>query len=133
MPSNAGSVESATHLADRVQPLSIHIEKPPQGTADNAVKAVSPQEVKSKAVSEKRPSRDLSAEENRQLMENLNQVLNLFDIEARILLDKKTHLKVIQLKDNLTQKLIRQVPSREFLSRALQTKDLIGLMIDQII
>ena len=133
MPSNARSVESTPHQADRVQPLSIHFEKPPQGTAANAVKAISPQEVKSKAVSEIPPSWDLSAEESRQLMENLNQVLNFFDIEARILLDKKTNLKVIQLKDNLTQKLIRQVPSQEFLSRAAQSQDLIGLLVDQTI
>ena len=137
MPSNVDRVEGAVRQATHVQPNPVQSErsavaKPPQGTG-GAVETTSNQEVQGKAVSESQSPSELSSRETERLMEKINQILEFFDIEARILVDPQTNIKVIQLRDNTTQKLIRQVPSEEFLSRVIQARDLIGLLVDQIV
>ena len=137
MPSNVGRVEDAVRQAGHVQPKPVQsersaVEKPLQG-AGGVVETASHQEVQGKAVSGRQPPWELSSQETERLMENINQILDIFDIEARILVDRQTNMKIIQLRDNTTQKLIRQVPSEEFLSRVIQARDLIGLLIDQIV
>ncbi len=138
MPSsNVGRVEDAVRQASHVQPNPVQsersaAEKPLQG-AGGAVATASNQKVQGKAVGGSQPPWELSSQETERLMENINQILDIFDIEARILVDRQTNIKIIQLRDNTTQKLIRQVPSEEFLSRVVQARDLIGLLVDQIV
>jgi uncharacterized FlaG/YvyC family protein len=138
MPSNIGQVGDAVRQAEHAKPLSIQpkrlvIKRLPKGTAGSGIEPVSNQEAQAKAVIEKQPPWQPSPGEAERVMDNLNQILNIFDIEAEILVDPQTNIKVIQLKDNTTQKLIRQVPSEEFLSRMLETRKLIGLLVDQIV
>ena len=69
--------------------------------------------------------------QSRQLVETLNQILGLFEVEARYFIDPKTNRQVVQLKDKTTDNLIRQVPSEDFLSRVTKTRNFIGLIFDQ--
>ena len=69
--------------------------------------------------------------QSRQLVETLNQILGLFEVEARYFIDPKTNRQVVQLKDKATDNLIRQVPSEDFLSRVTKTRNFIGLIFDQ--
>ena len=138
MPINVGQVRGAVRQADHAKPLSIQserlvIERLPKGTGGSGIEPVSNQAAQAMAVSEKQPPWQPSPGETKRLVDNLNQILNVFDIEAEILVDPQTNIKVIQLRDNTTQKLIRQVPSEEFLSRTLETRELIGLLVDQIV
>ena len=69
--------------------------------------------------------------QSRQLVETLNQILGLFEVEARYFIDPKTNRQVVQLKDKATDNLIRQVPSEDFLSRITKTRNFIGLIFDK--
>ena len=69
--------------------------------------------------------------QSRQLVETLNQILGLFEVEARYFIDPKTSRQVVQLKDKTTDSLIRQVPSEDFLSRVSKTRNFIGLIFDK--
>jgi uncharacterized FlaG/YvyC family protein len=132
MPSNIGNVERIDRQTESAQPLTIQSNKPLkdqlQTTGGVTIETTSNKEGQGKAEG----SNELSPEETVRLMDNLNQVLSIFDIEARVTVDRQTQMKVIQLRDNKTQTLIRQVPSDEFLLRVAQSRNLIGLVIDQI-
>ena len=64
-------------------------------------------------------------------MEELNQALNIFDIEAIYYVDDSTSLKVIQIRDAQNHELIRQMPTQEFLEHARTLHELIGLLFDE--
>ncbi|MEA2063922.1 MAG: flagellar protein FlaG [Gemmatimonadota bacterium] len=70
-------------------------------------------------------------EKTERLLKNINTILDVFDVRADQLVDPETHLKVIQLKEQTTGTIIRQVPSEEFLQRVLENRKDIGRMIDK--
>jgi len=112
------------------------------GSATN-VSEGNPQEAADKAsAGEKTPIRNaaqagkvlipaMPGGQSRQLVETLNQILGLFEVEARYFIDPKTNRQVVQLKDKTTDNLIRQVPSEDFLSRVTKTRNFIGLVFDR--
>ncbi len=73
----------------------------------------------------------LTQEQSARLIAGLNDLFRIFGVEARYFIDPQTETLVVQLRDNETRKLIRQIPDEEFISRIAHTRELIGLLIDQ--
>ena len=65
------------------------------------------------------------------MIESLNEMLGIYNVEARFFVDSRTDRQVVQLREKPSNKLIRQVPTREFLSRVAQTREYIGLILDK--
>ncbi len=65
------------------------------------------------------------------MIENLNEMLGIHNVEARFFIDSRADRRVVQLREKPSDELIRQVPTEEFLSRVVQTKEYIGLVFDK--
>jgi len=65
------------------------------------------------------------------MIENLNGILGIYNVETRFFVDSRTDRRVVQLREKPSDKLIRQVPTEEFLSRVAQTREYIGLVFDK--
>ncbi len=65
------------------------------------------------------------------LMKELNRVLEVYDIDATYYVDKTTDRKVVQIRDARNGRLIRQVPSQDFLEHARTLHELMGLLFDK--
>ena len=65
------------------------------------------------------------------MIENLNELLSIHNVEARFFLDSRTERRVVRLHEEPSKKIIRQVPTQEFLSRVAQTRQYIGLIFDK--
>ncbi len=70
-------------------------------------------------------------EKPRLMIENLNEMLGIYNVEARFFVDSRADRQVVQLREKPSDKLIRQVPTEEFLSRVAQTREYIGLVFDK--
>jgi uncharacterized FlaG/YvyC family protein len=73
----------------------------------------------------------LSGADSAALMKELNRVLEVYDIEATYYVDKTTDCKVVQIKDARNGRLIRQVPSQDFLEHTRTLHELMGLLFDE--
>lgn len=70
-------------------------------------------------------------EKPRLMIENLNEMLGIYNVEARFSVDSQADRRVVQLREKPSDKLIRQVPTEEFLARVAQTREYIGLVFDK--
>lgn len=76
-------------------------------------------------------SENISEVDSATLMKELNRVLEVYDIDATYYVDKTTDRKVVQIKDARNGRLIRQVPSQDFLEHARTLHELMGLLFDK--
>jgi len=65
------------------------------------------------------------------MVENLNEMLGIYDVKTRFFVDARTDRRVVQLREKPSDKIIRQVPTKEFLSRVAQTEKYIGQIVDK--
>ncbi|MCE5273324.1 flagellar protein FlaG [bacterium] len=73
----------------------------------------------------------LSEEDSSALLQELNRLLEVYDLEARYYIDESTERRVVQIKDARSKRLIRQVPSQDFLDNARTLHELMGLLFDK--
>jgi len=97
---------------------------PRNGTTDQQKEASGAQGAKSAA---KQNAENDPAE----LVDELNRSLEVFNLEARYYIDESTESRVVQIMDARSKRLIRQIPSQEFLDNARTLRELMGLLFDK--
>lgn len=65
------------------------------------------------------------------MLENLNEMLGIYNVQARFFVDSQTERRVVRLHEKPSNEMVRQVPTKEFLSRVSQTREYIGLVFDK--
>jgi len=67
----------------------------------------------------------------RLMLENINEILGIHNVQARFFVDSRTDRRVARLHEKPSNKIIRQVPTQEFLERVAHTRKYIGLVFDK--
>jgi uncharacterized FlaG/YvyC family protein len=73
----------------------------------------------------------VTTEKPRLMVENINEMLGIYNVQARFFVDSRTERRVARLHEKPSNKMIRQVPTKEFLARVAQTREYIGLVFDK--
>ena len=68
---------------------------------------------------------------SKRLIDELNQDLNLFNTRVAFSVDEKTNRTVVQIIDNESNDVIRQVPAEYLLEVSQNITELIGLLVDE--
>lgn len=82
---------------------------------------------------QREPSPELSAEQRAEVVhvaEDFNRAFSLFDIQARFSIHEATGEIIIDVIDNRSGEIIREIPPRELLDRYAQLLDILGLMVN---
>jgi flagellar protein FlaG len=104
------------------------ITPPPADTADNGVMQLFPQE--KKPASEQATG---SAEQVSAMVEDLQaslEILQQKNTQLNFSVHEKTDRVMVQITDQSTGDVIREIPSEEFLDMAAKLQEMVGLMFD---
>jgi len=86
-------------------------------------------------VAEKEGQREIKPKINKELLKELakqyKEFLSLFDLEAKIVYDKKYDTLVVQVIRKDTGELIRQIPPEELLKLSKKIHELVGLILEE--
>ncbi len=72
----------------------------------------------------------LKVNESQKFVENVDDMLGIHNLNASFFFDSRTDRRVVQLRNNESKKLVRQVPTPEFLNRVAQMRKFIGRNFD---
>ncbi|MCD4741889.1 MAG: flagellar protein FlaG [Desulfobacteraceae bacterium] len=74
----------------------------------------------------------LSAEETKQITEDLNEYMNDLQTNLRFsIYEKLDHQVVVEIKNRKTDELIKQIPSEEILELRVKMEELTGMLLDE--
>ena len=112
------------------------VEAPAPQAASPAVDPVAKAEkvkVKEEQKAEKaNQGESLSAEETKQITEDLNEYMNDLQTNLRFsIYEKLDHQIVVEIKNRQTDELIKQIPSEEILELRVKMEELTGMLLDE--
>ena len=67
---------------------------------------------------------------SRKFAENIDDVLGIQNLTANFYVDSRSDRRVVQLRESESRKMVRQVPTPEFLDRVAKTREFIGKNFD---
>ena len=79
---------------------------------------------------EEETSRELGSESLEDVTRKMNTVAKVFNTSLSFSVDEPTGKTVITVKDNETEKVIRQIPPKHMLKMMSTMKDVMGLILD---
>lgn len=77
----------------------------------------------------KEPSIKLSKENLKELAEHFKEFITLFDLDAKIVYDKKYQTLVVQVIRKDTGEIIKQIPPEELLKLSQRLQELVGILL----
>ena len=79
----------------------------------------------------KEPSLRIDKEKLKEIAEHFKEFLTLFDLDAKIVYDKKYETLVVQVIRKDTGEVIKQIPPEELLKLSQRLQELVGILLQQ--
>lgn len=129
---NDGAVLQKTNtFSVRMSVGSARLPTGRQGKAGTSAPAVRPQNNPAPDSNRGASSTLNKVSESRRFVKNIDDVLGIQNLDAHFFVNSAADRRVVQLRESESRKLVRQVPTPEFLDRVAQMRKFIGENIDK--